>query len=71
MDARFFDDEMLTVVLRVPEDESKGRILAQLPLSPALSCDTEFTWDPALRCVRVRCVLCVCLRNLLYVKYLL
>ncbi|KAM3876439.1 anaphase-promoting complex subunit 4 [Diretmus argenteus] len=49
LDARFYDDEMLTVVLHAPEEENGGRILAQLPLGSALSCETEFNWDPSLR----------------------
>uniref|UniRef100_A0A667Y174 Anaphase-promoting complex subunit 4 n=1 Tax=Myripristis murdjan TaxID=586833 RepID=A0A667Y174_9TELE len=48
LDARFYDDEILTVVLDVPE-EYRGRVLAQLPLGSALSCETEFNWDPSLR----------------------
>uniref|UniRef100_A0A667Y187 Anaphase-promoting complex subunit 4 n=1 Tax=Myripristis murdjan TaxID=586833 RepID=A0A667Y187_9TELE len=36
LDARFYDDEILTVVLDVPE-EYRGRVLAQLPLGSALS----------------------------------
>ncbi|XP_071768931.1 anaphase-promoting complex subunit 4 [Centroberyx gerrardi] len=48
LDARFYDDEMLTVVLQGPE-EIRGHVLAQLPLSSALSCETEFNWDPSLR----------------------
>ncbi|CAL1593018.1 unnamed protein product [Knipowitschia caucasica] len=42
LDARFYDDEMLTIVLQ----ESSRCILAQLPLTSALSCDTEFIWEP-------------------------
>ncbi|CAL8255132.1 unnamed protein product [Merluccius merluccius] len=50
MDARFYDDEMLTVVLCAPEgEEERGRVLAQLPLGSAHSCQNEFNWDPALR----------------------
>ncbi|KAJ3599107.1 hypothetical protein NHX12_033070 [Muraenolepis orangiensis] len=50
LDARFYDDEMLTVVLRAPEgEEDGGRVLAQLPLAAAHSCQSDFTWDPALR----------------------
>ncbi|KAJ8397492.1 hypothetical protein AAFF_G00437680 [Aldrovandia affinis] len=48
LDARFYDDETLTVVLR-EEEEPSGRILAQLPLGSALSCGEEFIWDPTLR----------------------
>ncbi|XP_058234904.1 anaphase-promoting complex subunit 4 isoform X3 [Hemibagrus wyckioides] len=50
LDARLYDDETLTVVLQVQEEnENKLRLLAQLPLGPALSCGEEFSWDPALR----------------------
>lgn len=51
LDARFYDDEMLTVVLERLEEEDRSRVLAQVPLASALSCETEFTWDPKLRCV--------------------
>ncbi|KAF7661406.1 hypothetical protein LDENG_00262020 [Lucifuga dentata] len=46
LDARFYDDETLTVVLQGTEEE---RVLGQLPLSSALSCETEFNWEPNLR----------------------
>lgn len=49
LDARFYDDEMLTVVLQESEEENKRRVLAQLPLASALSCETEFKWEPNLR----------------------
>ncbi|XP_030628462.1 anaphase-promoting complex subunit 4 [Chanos chanos] len=50
LDARLYDDETLTVILRgQEEDESRGRVLAQLNLTSALSCEEEFTWDPTLR----------------------
>uniref|UniRef100_A0A8C2Z9Z2 Anaphase-promoting complex subunit 4 n=1 Tax=Cyclopterus lumpus TaxID=8103 RepID=A0A8C2Z9Z2_CYCLU len=51
LDARFYDDEMLTVVLRgdYEREESGWRVLAQLPLASALSCETEFKWEPNLR----------------------
>ncbi|KAJ8280058.1 hypothetical protein COCON_G00071240 [Conger conger] len=50
LDARFYDDETLMVVLReAGQEEAGGRVLAQLPLSSALSRAGEFTWDPALR----------------------
>uniref|UniRef100_A0AAR2LMR8 Anaphase-promoting complex subunit 4 n=1 Tax=Pygocentrus nattereri TaxID=42514 RepID=A0AAR2LMR8_PYGNA len=50
LDARLYDDETLTVVLQCQEkDENKFRLLAQLPLSSALRCEEEFTWDPTLR----------------------
>nr|XP_020459050.1 anaphase-promoting complex subunit 4 [Monopterus albus] len=48
LDARFYDDEMLTVVLEGAEDNRK-RVLAQLPLASVLSCETEFKWEPNLR----------------------
>uniref|UniRef100_A0A673X923 Anaphase-promoting complex subunit 4 n=1 Tax=Salmo trutta TaxID=8032 RepID=A0A673X923_SALTR len=48
-DARFYDDETLTVVLRASEEDNRGRVLAQLPLGSALSCEEEFNWDPSLR----------------------
>uniref|UniRef100_A0A671WKW9 Anaphase-promoting complex subunit 4 n=1 Tax=Sparus aurata TaxID=8175 RepID=A0A671WKW9_SPAAU len=44
LDARFYDDEMLTVVLQGSEEENRRRVLAQLPLASALSCETEFNW---------------------------
>uniref|UniRef100_A0A673WZY4 Anaphase-promoting complex subunit 4 n=1 Tax=Salmo trutta TaxID=8032 RepID=A0A673WZY4_SALTR len=44
-DARFYDDETLTVVLRASEEDNRGRVLAQLPLGSALSCEEEFTVD--------------------------
>uniref|UniRef100_A0A672YDR2 Anaphase-promoting complex subunit 4 n=1 Tax=Sphaeramia orbicularis TaxID=375764 RepID=A0A672YDR2_9TELE len=44
LDARFYDDEMLTVVLQGPEEEHSGRVLGQLPLASTLSCETEFIW---------------------------
>lgn len=50
LDARFYDDDMLTVVLQGAEDNSR-RVLAQLPLTSTLSCETEFTWEPNFRCV--------------------
>lgn len=49
LDARFYDDEMLTVVLRGPEGENGRRILAQLPVAPTLSNETEFMWEPNKR----------------------
>lgn len=53
LDARFYDDEMLTVVLQGSEEENRKRVLAQLPLASALSCETEFNWQTNLRCVCV------------------
>ncbi|KAK1897284.1 Anaphase-promoting complex subunit 4 [Dissostichus eleginoides] len=51
MDARFYDEEMLTVVLQASEEEGRRRVLAQLPLSAALSNEEgeEFSWEPGLR----------------------
>uniref|UniRef100_A0A9J8CNG8 Anaphase-promoting complex subunit 4 n=2 Tax=Cyprinus carpio TaxID=7962 RepID=A0A9J8CNG8_CYPCA len=50
LDARFYDDETLTVVLRsLEDDENKMRILTQLHLNSAVSWDEEFTWDLTLR----------------------
>ncbi|XP_056337750.1 anaphase-promoting complex subunit 4 isoform X2 [Danio aesculapii] len=50
LDARFYDDETLTVVLRrLEDDENKMRVLAQLPLNSAMSWDEEFSWDLSLR----------------------
>ncbi|KAG7228785.1 hypothetical protein INR49_008563 [Caranx melampygus] len=48
LDARFYDDEMLTVVLQRVEEDN-WRVLAQLPLASTLSCETEFNWEPNLR----------------------
>ncbi|XP_057209818.1 anaphase-promoting complex subunit 4 isoform X1 [Triplophysa rosa] len=49
LDARFYDDETLTVVLRnLEDDENKMRILAQLPLNSALRWEEEFIWDITL-----------------------
>ncbi|XP_040040299.2 anaphase-promoting complex subunit 4 isoform X1 [Gasterosteus aculeatus] len=49
LDARFYDDEMLTVVLQGSQEENRRRVLAQLPLASALSCESEFTWEPERR----------------------
>ncbi|XP_058494472.1 anaphase-promoting complex subunit 4 [Solea solea] len=49
LDARFYDDEMLTVVLEGVEENSSRSVLAQLPLASTLSCETEFNWEPNLR----------------------
>ncbi|AWP11197.1 putative anaphase-promoting complex subunit 4 isoform 2 [Scophthalmus maximus] len=49
LDARFYDDEMLTVVLQGAEEDNSRRVLAQLPLASTLSCETEFKWEPNLR----------------------
>uniref|UniRef100_A0A7N6BS10 Anaphase-promoting complex subunit 4 n=1 Tax=Anabas testudineus TaxID=64144 RepID=A0A7N6BS10_ANATE len=50
LDARFYDDDMLTVVLQGAEDSSR-RVLAQLPLTSTLSCETEFNWDTHISCI--------------------
>uniref|UniRef100_A0A3Q4GG77 Anaphase-promoting complex subunit 4 n=1 Tax=Neolamprologus brichardi TaxID=32507 RepID=A0A3Q4GG77_NEOBR len=49
LDARFYDDEMLTVVLQGSEELNARRVLAQIPISSSLSCETEFNWEPNLR----------------------
>lgn len=49
LDARFYDDEMLTVVMQGAEENSR-HILAQLPLASTINCETEFNWKPNLRC---------------------
>ncbi|XP_058882418.1 anaphase-promoting complex subunit 4 isoform X1 [Acipenser ruthenus] len=50
LDARFFDDETLTVVLKeAVEEEHRGRILAQLPLSPVYAGEEEFILDPSMK----------------------
>lgn len=46
LDARFYDDEMLTVVLQGSEEENRKRVLAQIPLASTLSCETEVSWEP-------------------------
>lgn len=51
LDARFYDDEMLTVVLQGSEELNARRVLAQIPISSSLSCETEFNWEPNLRSV--------------------
>ncbi|XP_062857331.1 anaphase-promoting complex subunit 4 [Trichomycterus rosablanca] len=50
LDARLYDDETLTVVLQGQEDgENRLRLLAQLPLGSAISCEEEFNWDTTHR----------------------
>lgn len=49
LDARFYDDEMLTVVLQASEDHSSRCILAQVSLASSLSCDFGFRWESNLR----------------------
>lgn len=51
LDARFYDDEMLTVVLQGSEELNARPVLAQIPISSSLSCETEFNWEPNLRFV--------------------
>lgn len=51
LDARFYDDEMLTVVLQGSEELNARRVLAQISISSSLSCETEFNWEPNLRFV--------------------
>uniref|UniRef100_A0A8C8FKR4 Anaphase-promoting complex subunit 4 n=1 Tax=Oncorhynchus tshawytscha TaxID=74940 RepID=A0A8C8FKR4_ONCTS len=48
-DARFYDDETLTVVLRASEEENRGRVLAQLPLGS--TCTSSSPW--------VTCGICI------------
>uniref|UniRef100_A0A7N6F8C9 Anaphase-promoting complex subunit 4 n=1 Tax=Anabas testudineus TaxID=64144 RepID=A0A7N6F8C9_ANATE len=62
LDARFYDDDMLTVVLQGAEDSSR-RVLAQLPLTSTLSCETEFNWEPNLRCVFTLKTTITCFRS--------
>ncbi|XP_060885316.1 anaphase-promoting complex subunit 4 [Labrus mixtus] len=49
LDARFYDDEMLTVVLQGSEEQNKRRVLAQLPLASTMNCASEFNWEPNMR----------------------
>uniref|UniRef100_M4ABG4 Anaphase-promoting complex subunit 4 n=1 Tax=Xiphophorus maculatus TaxID=8083 RepID=M4ABG4_XIPMA len=49
LDARFYDDEMLTVVLQGSEDQNSRRLLAQVSLASSLSCDSQFNWEPGVR----------------------
>ncbi|XP_064419595.1 anaphase-promoting complex subunit 4 isoform X2 [Latimeria chalumnae] len=59
LDARFYDDDTLTVVLKEDlKEEEKGRILAQLPLSSVYvdeEPEVEFIWDPSKR-VLLSCI---------------
>ncbi|XP_072771159.1 anaphase-promoting complex subunit 4 isoform X2 [Nerophis lumbriciformis] len=43
LDARFYSDDMLTVVLQGQEDNACS-VLAQLPLPSTLHCDNHFVW---------------------------
>uniref|UniRef100_A0A3Q1FLU1 Anaphase-promoting complex subunit 4 n=1 Tax=Acanthochromis polyacanthus TaxID=80966 RepID=A0A3Q1FLU1_9TELE len=45
LDARFYDDEMLTVVLQGSVEQNSWHVLAQLPLASSLNCETEFNWQ--------------------------
>uniref|UniRef100_A0A3Q3B170 Anaphase-promoting complex subunit 4 n=1 Tax=Kryptolebias marmoratus TaxID=37003 RepID=A0A3Q3B170_KRYMA len=49
LDACFYDDETLTVVLQGPEEQNNRCVLAQLPLSSGLSCEAEVSLDPNVR----------------------
>uniref|UniRef100_A0A1A8FY70 Anaphase-promoting complex subunit 4 n=1 Tax=Nothobranchius korthausae TaxID=1143690 RepID=A0A1A8FY70_9TELE len=49
LDARFYDDQMLTVILQGLEEHNGERTLAQLSLASILSCDTEFVLEPSMR----------------------
>ncbi|XP_037530319.1 anaphase-promoting complex subunit 4 [Nematolebias whitei] len=49
LDACFYDNEMLTVVLQGPEKLNSRCVLAQLPLASTLSCETEVSLDPNVR----------------------
>ncbi|KAM9832669.1 anaphase-promoting complex subunit 4 [Neosynchiropus ocellatus] len=48
LDACFYDDEMLTVVLQATEEENR-RVLAQISLASTLSSETGFSWKPGTR----------------------
>uniref|UniRef100_A0A3Q3WH34 Anaphase-promoting complex subunit 4 n=1 Tax=Mola mola TaxID=94237 RepID=A0A3Q3WH34_MOLML len=43
LDARFYDDEMLTVVLQGSEEENRRRVLAQVPLASTVSYSLNVT----------------------------
>ncbi|XP_051929734.1 anaphase-promoting complex subunit 4 [Hippocampus zosterae] len=49
LDARFYSDDMLTVVLQGTEDENSRSVLAQVSLSSTLKCEIEFNWTPSMR----------------------
>ncbi|XP_077439732.1 anaphase-promoting complex subunit 4 [Vanacampus margaritifer] len=49
LDARFYSDEMLTVILQGTEEDNSRSVLAQVPLSSTLNCESEFKWTPNLR----------------------
>ena len=51
LDARFYDDEILTVVLQESEEQNGRRLLAQLPIACSVNSDAEFNWEPNVRCV--------------------
>nr|XP_057929153.1 anaphase-promoting complex subunit 4 isoform X2 [Doryrhamphus excisus] len=48
LDARFYSDDMLTVVLQ-GEEENGHSVLAQLPLASSLKGESEFSWNPNMR----------------------
>lgn len=66
LDARFYDDETLTVVLEGLEEEDRSHVLAQIPLASALSCETEFIWDPKMRYVGVFEILVIVISEVCY-----
>ncbi|XP_029939301.1 anaphase-promoting complex subunit 4 isoform X2 [Salarias fasciatus] len=50
LDARFYDDETLTVVFEGLREQKSHRVLAQLPFASILSSsETKFNWDSNLR----------------------
>ncbi|XP_057698203.1 anaphase-promoting complex subunit 4 [Corythoichthys intestinalis] len=49
MDARFYNDEMLTVVLKGVEEDSGRSVLGQIPLHSAFNAENEFSWTPNIR----------------------
>ncbi|XP_077389622.1 anaphase-promoting complex subunit 4 [Festucalex cinctus] len=49
LDARFYSDEMLTVILQGTDEDNSRNVLAQVPLSSMLNCESEFKWTPNLR----------------------
>ncbi|KAM9797015.1 anaphase-promoting complex subunit 4 [Syngnathus typhle] len=49
LDARYYNDEMLTVVLQGTEEDNSRSVLAQVPLSSILDCERGFNWMPNMR----------------------
>ncbi|CAN9501014.1 unnamed protein product [Ophioblennius macclurei] len=50
LDARFYDDETLTVVFEGLREQRSHRVLAQLPFASSLiGCESHFIWDANLR----------------------